>query len=110
MRAPDSSSSDDATEQAQQRCRTSLRLRSLDAYAGLLGRACEITLMGDDEPCATGVFAGVDSSESCYLMEALTSTLGTTARARVRVADVSSLRFRASAAATPNAPPPSVGA
>lgn len=88
------------------RCVCGRSTRTRDSW----GRACEITLVGDDEPCATGVFAGVDSSESCYLMEALTSTLGTTARARVRVADVSSLRFRASAAATPNALPRTVGA
>lgn len=109
MRAPDSSSSDDSSDQAQQRCRASLRLRSLDTYAGLLGRACEITLVGDDEPCATGVFAGVDSSESCYLMDTLTSTLGTTARARVRVSDVSSLRFRAPTSSASSASRP-VGA
>ena len=73
-------------------CRTYLRERALRAWTDLRGRRVEITLAGDASPCATGTFAGVDADEECFLVERLTSALGTTERARVKCADVVSMR------------------
>lgn len=92
-RAHDEVVAEDSTE--AQRIRVALRLRAIASYSDLVGRACEITLLGDASPCASGVFRGVDSGEECYLVESLESALGTTKRARVRVREVSSLRFEA---------------
>lgn len=73
-------------------CRTYLRERALRAWTYLRGRRVELTLAGDASPCATGTFAGVDADEECFLVERLTSALGTTERARVKCADVVSMR------------------
>lgn len=75
-------------------CRAYLRARAMRVWRELVGREVEITLRGDGAPAATGVFAGVDADETTFLVESLTSALGTTPKARVRCSDVLSLRVR----------------
>jgi phage terminase small subunit len=74
-------------------CRAYLRARAMRVWRELVRREVEITLRGDGAPAATGVFAGVDAAETTFLVESLTSALGTTPKARVRWSDVLSLRF-----------------
>jgi hypothetical protein len=75
-------------------CRVFLKLRALAVWDDLVGRECDITLVGDREPCANARFAGVDARERAFAMEALRGALGTHARARVRCEDVVSLSMR----------------
>lgn len=75
-------------------CRAYLRARAMRVWRELVGREVEITLRGAGAPAATGVFAGVDADETTFLVESLTSALGTTPKARVRCSDVLSLRVR----------------
>ena len=85
---------DDPDADDARACRAYLRARAMRVWRELVGREVEITLRGDGAPAATGVFAGVDADETTFLIESLTSALGTTPKARVRCSDVLSLRVR----------------
>tara|TARA_B100000003_G_scaffold192053_1_gene191403 strand:- start:38 stop:370 length:333 start_codon:yes stop_codon:yes gene_type:complete len=85
---------DDEADGDARACRAYLRARAMRVWRELVGREVEITLRGDGTPAATGVFAGVDADETTFLVESLTSALGTTPKARVRCSDVLSLRVR----------------
>ena len=85
---------DDEADGDARACRAYLRARAMRVWRELVGREVEITLRGDGAPAATGVFAGVDADETTFLVESLTSALGTTPKARVRCSDVLSLRVR----------------
>ena len=85
---------DDEADGDARACRAYLRARAMRVWRELVGREVEITLRGAGAPAATGVFAGVDADETTFLVESLTSALGTTPKARVRCSDVLSLRVR----------------
>ena len=95
-RARDDAARDDDADDpdALAACRVFLKLRALAVWDDLVGRECDITLVGDREPCANARFAGVDARERAFAMEALRGALGTHARARVRCEDVVSLSMR----------------
>ena len=93
-RARDAADADADDADALAACRVFLKLRALAVWDDLVGRECDITLVGDREPCANARFAGVDARERAFAMEALRGALGTHARARVRCEDVVSLSMR----------------